>query len=642
MRRRDVASWPLQFMMTPALRRALAAACLSTLAGPWQSLPAQTVSPVERLTVPSVTPRAEAPVAATLPAHAGAQAGAVAGPPAARPLVVLPASPEATPAAQPPMRPATDFERLASGGNGGRPLWRFGTEPRTTAADREGSAGLVRVPPDYPVQVGDELLVNVWGSVEGEWRLTVDRGGRIVLPRVGPVAVAGVAASQLAERLRARLQLVYRGFDLGVAINDVAPIRVRATGFVEDPGDRVWPGLITLSRALARLDVSATGGSLRQVRLRRDGVEVTVFDRYALLAQGRDGDDPMLLPGDVVHVEAVGPQVAVFGAVNRSAVFETLPGNTLADALQLAGGFSAIADGDRVELERRRGDDPSRVVQLRWPEDAAFALADGDLLRVPSRMEAARPSLQGNKRLRIEGEVMRPGDYVLPPEASLADALAAAGGPTDAAFLFGTELRRERVRLLQEANYLRALQELEAEALRLGTVRGAGGENPQAQEAALRELIARLRLRRPEGRLVLDLAPDAEVLPSLVLEDGDVVRVPPRSQSVGVFGTVYNAGSFVHDRTRSLGDFLARAGGPTAAADAGAMFVVRANGSVLSARQGGWWSGRAQFEAEPALPGDTVFVPERLDRVTFAQGAKDWTQILYQLGIGLAALLTIL
>jgi protein involved in polysaccharide export with SLBB domain len=640
-------------MLTHPFRRALAAAGLVVLIAPWHFASAQSVSPVERLPLPSVSVDAQGRSAGGMQTDPGPASGRGAGQGAApdsgarsaaptRQWVTLPGSNEPVLLALPPARQATDFERLATAVNGGRPLWRFGTEPRESPFDEAATAGPVRVPPDYPVQVGDELLINVWGTVEGEWRLNVDRGGRVVLPRVGPVAVAGVVASELPARLRERLQLVYLGFDLGVAITDVAPIRVRVTGFVEEPGDRVLPGLSTLSQALARLDVASTGGSLRQVRLRREGVEITAFDRYALLVQGSAADDPVLLPGDVIHVEPVGPQVAVFGAVNRMAVFETLPGQTMAEVLQLAGGFSAVADGDRVELERRRGNDFARIVQLRWPDDATFPLADGDLLRVPSRMEAARPSLLGNKRVRIEGEVMRPGDYVLPPEASLADAVAAAGGSTPEAFLFGLELRRERVRLLQEANYLRALEELEAEAARLATVRGSGGDNPAAQESALRDLIARLRLRRPEGRLVLDLAPDASALPTMVLEDGDFVRVPPRNQSVGVFGTVFSAGSFVHDGELTLGDFVARAGGPTASAEAGSMFVVRANGSVLSARQGGWWSGRAQFEAEPALPGDTVFVPEKLNRVTVVQGAKDWTQILYQLGIGLAALLTIL
>jgi hypothetical protein len=86
---------------------------------------------------------------------------------------------------------------------------------------------------------------------------------------------------------------------------------------------------------------------------------------------------------------------------------------------------------------------------------------------------------------------------------------------------------------------------------------------------------------------------------------------------------------------------LQRAGGATPAADAEGAFVVRANGSVVSAREGRRWGALARFEAQPALPGDTLFVPEKLDRVTLTQGAKDWTQILYQFGIGVAALMAL-
>jgi len=107
---------------------------------------------------------------------------------------------------------------------------------------------------------------------------------------------------------------------------------------------------------------------------------------------------------------------------------------------------------------------------------------------------------------------------------------------------------------------------------------------------------------------------------------------------VGVFGSVFNAGSFMHAAGRQLGDYIQRAGGPTGGADYGAAFVIRANGSVLSASQGSWWSRTRNFEAQPALPGDTVFVPEEVFRGTFVQGAKDWTQVLYQLGVGLAGL----
>jgi protein involved in polysaccharide export with SLBB domain len=537
----------------------------------------------------------------------------------------------------------SEFERLATDANGGRAVRRLGT-----VASREGGLAALetpaRVPPHYVVQVGDEVSVTLWGSVDAQWLLRVDRAGRLTLPRVGPTPVSGAKASELESMLRARLERVFKNFELAVAVTDLSPVRVHITGFVERPGDYVVPGLTTISGAIAQAQGPAGGGSFRRIRLLRDDAVVTTFDLYSLLSEGRRRDDAMLQPGDVLYVEAAGPQVAVLGSVNRVAVFEFLPGETVADVLRLAGGYSSVAERKAVTLERLRERTGVGAVQLAMPDDGSQRLSDGDILRVKSQLAASGgPSQLRNKRVVVEGEVRSPGEYLLPANATLADALAAAGGATPNAFLFGTSLRRESVRTTQEANYDKALRELETDFARNASQRPGQDTNgnPVDAEAQSRQLLARLRARRPEGRVVLDLTPQATALPALELEDGDRIQLPPGNQSVGVFGSVFNAGSFLLDSGRRLGDYIQRAGGPTSGADYDAAFVVRANGSVLSARQGGWLRGAKQLESEAALPGDTIFVPEEVARATFVQGAKDWTQILYQLGVGLAALRTL-
>jgi protein involved in polysaccharide export with SLBB domain len=113
--------------------------------------------------------------------------------------------------------------------------------------------------------------------------------------------------------------------------------------------------------------------------------------------------------------------------------------------------------------------------------------------------------------------------------------------------------------------------------------------------------------------------------------------------SVGVFGSVFNAGNYLREDGRSLSDYLRLAGGPTRGADAGSSFVLRANGTVVSNLQDKGWGGglQSRFEQLPALPGDTLFVPEEIDKTTWVQYAKDWTQILYQFALGVAAFVTL-
>ena len=106
-----------------------------------------------------------------------------------------------------------------------------------------------------------------------------------------------------------------------------------------------------------------------------------------------------------------------------------------------------------------------------------------------------------------------------------------------------------------------------------------------------------------------------------------------------MFGSVFNGGSYLYSSSRSVDDYLNLAGGPTRGADQGSVFVIRANGSVVSSPQGrGWFASRRDLSTVRAEPGDTVFVPEEINKTTFVQDAKDWTQILYQLALGLAGL----
>jgi len=131
-------------------------------------------------------------------------------------------------------------------------------------------------------------------------------------------------------------------------------------------------------------------------------------------------------------------------------------------------------------------------------------------------------------------------------------------------------------------------------------------------------------------------------VPALPVEDGDRLYIPARPNTVGVFGSVFNGGSYLLKTGDSISDVVKLAGGPTRGADSGSMFVLRANGTVVSALQSSsGWIGGNSLASLAALPGDTVFVPEELSKTTFIQEAKDWTQILYQFGIGAAALKTI-
>ena len=164
----------------------------------------------------------------------------------------------------------------------------------------------------------------------------------------------------------------------------------------------------------------------------------------------------------------------------------------------------------------------------------------------------------------------------------------------------------------------------------------------EQRNTATGRLIEKLRQVRPTGRVVLQMTPGSDQLPELPLEDGDRLLVPARPTTVNVFGSVFSSGAFLQEPGRSFSDYLNQAGGPTRGADAGAVFVLRPNGSVLSQLQRSSFFGLVgDIGGTKAEPGDTIFVPERMNKTTWVQDLKEWTQILYQFGLGAAALKTL-
>ena len=525
-----------------------------------------------------------------------------------------------------------------------RPIRRFGSNLVTDDAIASATQDpLPSVPGDYIVRPGDEVNLAIWGSVDADIQATVDRAGRISVPRVGAISVAGVRNADLPDVISRRVGQTFRNFQLSVSLGQVRAIRVFVGGYVQHPGSITVNGLSSVLHALMRAGGPSAAGSFRDIHLRRAGKEVAVFDLYDLLLKGDRNSDQLVQPDDILFVGPIGTQVAVLGSVNQPAIYELKPGETLDDVLRLAGGFTALADRGRVTIERLADRSTGKVTQLDLPAHEHDMLATGDLIRAFSVVSAALPQGNQNEHVRVEGEVARPGDYILPPGSRVEDALRAAGGMTTAAYPFGTEFTRESVRKVQKANYERALRDFETDMSRSqANQRATSSEELTAQAAAAQSnarLLQRLRQIQPTGRVVLQLSPDAAALPNLPLEDGDTLKIPPRGTSVGVFGSVFNTGSFVYESGHSAPQYLALAGGPTRGADKTSIFMIRANGSVISAQQGSsFWHSGNNFNDAVVQPGDAIFVPEELNKSTFVQDAKDWTQILYQFGLGLAGL----
>jgi protein involved in polysaccharide export with SLBB domain len=244
----------------------------------------------------------------------------------------------------------------------------------------------VPVPADYVLGPGDELYIRIWGAVDADLRMTVDRNGQISVPRVGTFGVAGLRAADVEGHLRSQIGRVFKGFSLNVTLGQLRSIQIFVVGQAQRPGTYTVGSLSTLINAVFASGGPGPNGSLRRVQLKRGSSVVTEFDLYDFIVHGDKSRDARLLPGDVIVYATAGPRVAVLGAVDTPAVFELKPGGSpLAEVLALAGGQRAHSNPNRMQLERIEAANPKaprRVVSLQGGAERSTLLRDGDIITV--------------------------------------------------------------------------------------------------------------------------------------------------------------------------------------------------------------------------------------------------------------------
>ena len=274
-----------------------------------------------------------------------------------------------------------------------------------------------------------------------------------------------------------------------------------------------------------------------------------------------------------------------------------------------------------------------KAVKQRLPEHD-LVLQPEDKITVFSLRDFRTPIADRKRLVRIEGEVQRAGYYEVEPGAGIADIIEMAGGLTGDAYLYGTELRREAVRQQQRLRINEAIDQLEQDYNRhlidrsRNVLSGDLTLSIAPEADAIRNLISRLRDADPSGRIILELEDasiaSAEQLPDFPLDDGDEIYVPPKPATIEVVGAVFRQGSFLHASTDRITDYIENAG-LLNTADSRQIYLIRPDGSFEQARN------RTRLS-----PGDTVFVPEKTDRQRTVRRLKDWTQVVYQFGLGAA------
>ncbi|WP_240592708.1 polysaccharide biosynthesis/export family protein [Macromonas bipunctata] len=282
-------------------------------------------------------------------------------------------------------------------------------------------------------------------------------------------------------------------------------------------------------------------------------------------------------------------------------------------------------------------------------------LQPGDVVTVFSTKDIQLPMDKQLRMVKVEGEVAAPGLYPLLPGETLPQLLRRIGGLTPQAYVYGMEFTRESVRKQQQENLNKIISKLEqtltaqvgSEAASLSGELGSKAlANFELQKQSTQQQISRLRNFQSNGRVALELNTQDQslaALPTMPLEDGDRIVVPALPSFVSAYGAINNENALVYRSGRTVSDVL-NAVGPTSDADLDQTFVLRADGTVVTANSQNSWFGRG-LNGLRLMPGDTVVVPPKTPSIsTFDKTlgyAKDITQIFSNLGLGVAAIRSI-
>lgn len=480
---------------------------------------------------------------------------------------------------------------------------------------------------NYRIGPGDRLVLVLTGDVEQAYNLDVTREGFIVIPQVGQLWVNNLTLAELEDVLYNRLGRVYSGVRRGAGATThfyVTPSRLRSNQ-IYVVGDVVKPGSYRISSAGTALSAlyAARGptenGSMRQIEIRRGtGGKVDVLDVYDYLLKGDASHDVRLENGDRVFVPIHGARVRIVGEVARPATYEMKQGETLADALKFAGGFTAAAARRRVQIERilspsdRGFAGRDRIVtdivsnEFAAGSGPAIAVRDGDVIRVFPVASRVR------NRIAVRGDVWAPGTQGITPGMKISDALKLAGGVKPDAYLgqlLITRLQPDSTRIelraalqdttgvvindfpVKEDDEIRVFSKTEFRPTRYVAISGAvrrSGQFPYHEGMTVRDLVL--------------LAGGLEQ--SAYLNEAEIARLPA-DRAGGVTATTFRIpldSSYIFERGPN-GQYLGPPGLP-AASGPNPEVTVNAYDNVLILRQPNWELQRmAVVAGEVRFPG---------------------------------------
>ncbi len=475
--------------------------------------------------------------------------------------------------------------------------------------------------PSYEISIGDKVNVRLWGGFDFDGVFTVDAKGNIFIPKVGPVQLLSVRNEDVNEVVSAAVKKVFRK-NVGVyaSLGGAEPVKVLVTGFVEQPG--LYAGHASDS-VLFFLDqaggIDPDRGSFLNVKVLRGGREYKSVNLYDFILTGTL---PIfqLSDGDTIVVTPVLSQAGVYGDVQNSNLFEFNGPSVRGEQLLALARPYPHATHVRISRNNRH---KTEVEYLSLGELAQVEVFRGDVLEIMS------DKTEGTISVRVEGEHSGPQELVLPYGATLGDVLSN--------ITYGSNAQPEAIQLMRRSVKIRQKETLDAQlralessvlTARSNTVKEA--ELRQVEAQMILQWVDRARKIEPKGQVSLSGSSDKD---SILMEQGDVIRIPRTSKLVMVHGDVLFPSAMAYRDGGTVNDYVQLAGGFTHSKSAANVLILHRDGTFKKVK-------KSQFNSKSLAlqPGDEIFVMPKVQTKTF-QLASDLINIFYQLALSAGVVL---
>jgi protein involved in polysaccharide export with SLBB domain len=449
-------------------------------------------------------------------------------------------------------------------------------------------------------------------------------------------------------------------------ISQIARKLVRLTGNVVRPGEYQFKPGMKVTDLLQGFDSLLPESFLDASEISRmhlpDQQRELVSFNLGKALQGDEKENLPLQEQDIIRVFSrwdmqEKPVVSINGQVINPGTYDYFPNMTIRDLIAAAGSVKRNAFMESAELTRlvtENGRARTERVNVNLTKvlegDPAYNL----VLRPDDTfiVRGVENWLEANDRLvTLEGEVRFPGTYSIAKGEKLSSVIERAGGFTERAYIKGAKFTRKSVQEIQQKRLDEVLEKTEFDILQKQSQTAstaASKEELEATKASLEGLlksVQKLKTKKAEGRIVIRLASLDQFKGSpydLEAMGGDKLIIPQESKVVNVLGYVYNSTSFVYMPDKNISYYLKKAGGTTRDAEEDDMFLIKADGTVISKHQSGFgvrWDDDSRkwtfgsFNSTNPDPGDTLVVPQKLERIAWMREIKDITTILSQIAL---------